>query len=72
MYLQAGYWDAVLFVVQKRSGSISGLQRHFKGGYLEAKRHIYDMEDMGVVSEIQDNGRRLILWPELEFSSEEE
>jgi len=66
MYLQPGYWDAVLFVVQKQSGSISGLQRHFKGGYLEAKRHIYDMEDMGVVSKIQANGRRVVLWSALE------
>jgi len=72
MEIHAGYWDAVLFVVQSRRVGVSRVQRHFKWGYNRSLHIIEQMEKMGVVSEMDDGGRRAVLWPEFEFSSEEE
>ena len=72
MEVDKGFWDAVNFVLENRKPRISPLKNHFKCSYNQAARFIYQMEEMGVVSEIDHTGRRHVLWPELEFSSEEE
>ncbi len=55
--------QAVLFVVEKRRASISGVQRQFRIGYNRAARIIEQMEAQGIVSEPGHNGNREVLSP---------
>lgn len=55
--------QAVVFVVEKRRASISGVQRQFRIGYNRAARIIEQMEAQGIVSEPGHNGNREVLAP---------
>lgn len=55
--------QAVVFVVEKRRASISGVQRQFRIGYNRAARIIEQMEAQGIVSEPGHNGNREVLSP---------
>ncbi|MFU9137741.1 DNA translocase FtsK 4TM domain-containing protein [Erwinia tasmaniensis] len=55
--------QAVLFVVEKRRASISGVQRQFRIGYNRAARIIEQMEAQGIVSSPGHNGNREVLSP---------
>ncbi|MEM6159829.1 DNA translocase FtsK 4TM domain-containing protein [Erwinia sp. P6884] len=55
--------QAVLFVVEKRRASISGVQRQFRIGYNRAARIIEQMEAQSIVSPPGHNGNREVLSP---------
>jgi len=55
------YDEAVAIVMETQRASISGIQRRLKIGYNRAARLIEEMEDAGIVSEMQSNGMREIL-----------
>jgi S-DNA-T family DNA segregation ATPase FtsK/SpoIIIE len=57
------YDEAVEFVIQSRSASISSVQRKLKIGYNRAARLIEEMERTGVVSAPEHNGNRQVLAP---------
>lgn len=59
------YDEAVRIVVESRKASISHLQRRLKIGYNRAARLIETMEAAGVVSNMQSNGGREVLSPQL-------
>ena len=60
------YDQAVQFVIQSRKASISAVQRKLRIGYNRAARMIEAMEQAGVVSEMNTNGSREVLVPELQ------
>jgi S-DNA-T family DNA segregation ATPase FtsK/SpoIIIE len=57
------YDQAVAIVTETRKASISYVQRRLKVGYNRAARMIEEMEDSGVVSQVQSNGTREVLAP---------
>jgi len=57
------YDQAVAIVTETRKASISYVQRRLKVGYNRAARMIEEMENSGVVSEVQSNGTREVLAP---------
>ena len=57
------YDEAVAVVTESRKASISYVQRRLKIGYNRAARMIEEMEQSGVVSEVQSNGSREVLAP---------
>ena len=56
------YNQAVEFVVETRRASISSVQRKFRIGYNRAARLIETMEENGIVSPMNSNGSREVLW----------
>jgi len=58
------YDEAVAIVTESRKASISYVQRRLKIGYNRAARMIEEMENSGVVSQVQSNGSREVLAPE--------
>lgn len=61
--LDALYDEAVSIVTETRKASISYVQRRLKIGYNRAARMIEEMENSGVVSQVQSNGSREVLAP---------
>lgn len=59
----AFYDEAVAIVTESRKASISYVQRRLKIGYNRAARMIEEMENSGVVSQVQSNGSREVLAP---------
>lgn len=57
------YDQAVAIVTETRKASISYVQRRLKVGYNRAARMVEEMENSGVVSEVQSNGSRQVLAP---------
>ncbi len=57
------YDQAVAIVTETRKASISYVQRRLKVGYNRAARMIEEMENSGVVSQVQSNGTREVLAP---------
>ena len=57
------YQDAVNIVLESRKASISLVQRRLKIGYNRAARLVEQMQDQGLVSELQNNGTREVLAP---------
>ena len=55
------YDQAVAIVTETRKASISYVQRRLKVGYNRAARMIEEMENSGVVSQVQSNGTREVL-----------
>lgn len=53
--------QAVIFVVEKKRVSISGVQRQFRIGYNRATRIIEQMETSGIISMPDNNGNRSVL-----------
>ena len=60
------YDQAVDFVLQSRRATISSLQRKLRVGYNRAARMIEQMEQAGIVGEMESGGNREILVPERE------
>jgi S-DNA-T family DNA segregation ATPase FtsK/SpoIIIE len=50
-------------VLKNRRASISLVQRHLRIGYNRAARLLEQMEQSGIVSQMQSNGNREILVP---------
>lgn len=61
--LDALYDEAISIVTETRKASISYVQRRLKIGYNRAARMIEEMENSGVVSQVQSNGSREVLAP---------
>lgn len=61
--LDSLYDEAVSIVTETRKASISYVQRRLKIGYNRAARMIEEMENSGVVSQVQSNGSREVLAP---------
>jgi S-DNA-T family DNA segregation ATPase FtsK/SpoIIIE len=58
------YYDqAVAIVTETRKASISYVQRRLKIGYNRAARLIEEMENEGIVGQLQANGSREVLAP---------
>ena len=57
------YDKACQIVIDTRRASISGVQRRLKIGYNRAARMLEQMEQAGLVSELQANGSREVLIP---------
>ena len=57
------YDEAVAIVTESRKASISYVQRRLKIGYNRAARMIEEMENSGVVSQVQSNGSREVIAP---------
>jgi S-DNA-T family DNA segregation ATPase FtsK/SpoIIIE len=57
------YDQAVAVVLKNRRASISLVQRHLRIGYNRAARLLEQMEQSGLVSNMQSNGNREILVP---------
>jgi len=57
------YDQAVAIVTETRRASISGVQRRLKIGYNRAARLIEEMENSGIVSQMQTNGSREVIAP---------
>jgi len=57
------YSEAVKFVTESRSASVSAVQRKFKIGYNRASTIIEAMEAEGIVSSAGLNGTRTVLAP---------
>ncbi|WP_419185608.1 DNA translocase FtsK [Halothiobacillus neapolitanus] len=58
------YYDqAVAIVTETRKASISYVQRRLKIGYNRAARLIEEMENDGIVGQLQTNGSREVLAP---------
>lgn len=56
------YQLAVNVVLENKVASISAIQRHLAIGYNQAARHLERMERDGIVSAMEPNGHREILW----------
>lgn len=61
-FTDENYDEAVILVRTKNAASISMLQRKFKIGYNRAARLIGRLEDEGVVSAMNSNGSRTVLF----------
>jgi S-DNA-T family DNA segregation ATPase FtsK/SpoIIIE len=57
------YDEAVAIVISSRKASISYLQRRLKIGFNRAANLIEEMQNQGVVSQVQNNGIREVLAP---------
>ena len=57
------YSEAVKFVTESRSASVSAVQRKFKIGYNRSSRILEAMEAEGIVSSAGSNGTRTVLVP---------
>jgi DNA segregation ATPase FtsK/SpoIIIE-like protein len=57
------YSEAVKFVTESRSASVSAVQRKFKIGYNKSSRILEAMEAEGIVSCSEPHGRRFVLAP---------
>ncbi len=57
------YDQAVAIVTETRKASISYVQRRLKIGYNRAARMIEEMEEAGVISQVQSNGQREVIAP---------
>ena len=55
--------EAVKLVTESRNASISSVQRKLRIGYNRAARIVEKMEEIGIVSELESNGRREVLAP---------
>ncbi|MGL6070901.1 DNA translocase FtsK, partial [Craterilacuibacter sp.] len=61
------YDEAVEIVLRTRKASISSVQRQLRIGYNRAARLIEEMEQAGIVSNMESNGNRTVLVPQREF-----
>jgi DNA segregation ATPase FtsK/SpoIIIE, S-DNA-T family len=57
------YDEAVALVLKSRRASISAVQRQLRIGYNRAARLIDQMENSGIVSQMESNGNRTVLAP---------
>lgn len=57
------YDQAVAIVTETRKASISYVQRRLRIGYNRAARLVEEMEEAGVVSQVQSNGQREVIAP---------
>jgi len=57
------YDEAVKLVTESRNASISSVQRRLRVGYNRAARLVEQMEDVGIVSPLEPNGKREVLAP---------
>jgi DNA segregation ATPase FtsK/SpoIIIE, S-DNA-T family len=57
------YDEAVALVLKSRRASISAVQRQLRIGYNRAARLIDQMENAGIVSQMESNGNRTVLAP---------
>jgi S-DNA-T family DNA segregation ATPase FtsK/SpoIIIE len=55
--------EAVKLVTESRNASISSVQRKLRIGYNRAARIVEKMEEIGIVSELESNGRREVIAP---------
>ena len=55
--------EAVRLVTESRNASISSVQRKLRIGYNRAARIVEKMEEIGIVSELESNGKREVLAP---------
>ena len=55
--------EAVKLVTESRNASISSVQRKLRIGYNRAARIVEKMEEIGIVSELESNGKREVLAP---------
>ena len=55
--------EAVKLVTESRNASISSVQRKLRIGYNRSARIIEKMEEIGILSEVEPNGKREILAP---------
>tara|TARA_B100001146_G_scaffold73137_1_gene64858 strand:- start:1247 stop:2062 length:816 start_codon:yes stop_codon:yes gene_type:complete len=55
--------EAVKLVTESRNASISSVQRKLRVGYNRAARIVEKMEEIGIVSELESNGRREVIAP---------
>ncbi len=55
--------EAVKLVTESRNASISSVQRKLRIGYNRAARIVEKMEEIGVVGELESNGKREVLAP---------
>ena len=55
--------DAVKLVTESRNASISSVQRRLRIGYNRAARIVEKMEEIGIVGELESNGKREVLAP---------
>ena len=57
------YDEAVKLVTESRNASISSVQRRLRIGYNRAARLVEQMEDVGIVTPLESNGKREVLAP---------
>ena len=55
--------EAVALVTESRNASISSVQRKLRIGYNRAARIVEKMEEIGIVGELESNGKREVLAP---------
>ncbi len=55
--------EAVKLVTESRNASISSVQRRLRIGYNRAARIVEKMEEIGIVGELESNGKREVLAP---------
>jgi S-DNA-T family DNA segregation ATPase FtsK/SpoIIIE len=55
--------EAVSLVTESRNASISSVQRRLRIGYNRAARIVEKMEEIGIVGELESNGKREVLAP---------
>ena len=55
--------EAVALVTESRNASISSVQRRLRIGYNRAARIVEKMEEIGIVGELESNGKREVLAP---------
>ena len=55
--------EAVVLVTESRNASISSVQRKLRIGYNRAARIVEKMEEIGIVGELESNGKREVLAP---------
>ena len=55
--------EAVKLVTESGNASISSVQRKLRIGYNRAARIVEKMEEIGIVSELESNGKREVLAP---------
>ena len=55
--------EAVRLVTESRNASISSVQRRLRIGYNRAARIVEKMEEIGIVGELESNGKREVLAP---------
>ncbi len=55
--------EAVRLVTESRNASISSVQRKLRIGYNRAARIVEKMEEIGIVGELESNGKREVLAP---------
>ena len=63
--------DAVKFVVEKQSASVSMLQRQFRVGYTRAARLVDQMEERKIIGPYEGNKPRMVYVDQEEEKAEE-